>query len=399
MALVSGTILLGRPSPRKIHQQLVEGGSGASFYRDIHDLIDENRAFYDAAFDAVQDDRRLAMRRTGVLVVDEHVIPHTSNGIEGVSYQYSTTQKKSIAAISIITMHYRCSNVEYPVSFDIYRRYKELQACDKTELYREKNAIVREMFRTICGRKNSPSLVLMDSFFMTKENVLELKQLGVNYVSRPKRNWCCNYKHKPYSMEELFDSIPLNEFVEVKTSNKKGKQPRIQKVAIRDVFFSKIGKHRVVFIDCTKESRSEADLDGSETKTTASGRKFRLFVTDVLTWDAATILKKYAHRWAIETSYQDMSQNLALHGCKWRELRAQYFFIALTFLCYLFLAWTKVHGHLSRHGSSPRTIGQLKQGFTHYCQEEYTTWHISQNNDECSRVLNQYILQTIYCCN
>ena len=45
---------------------------------------------------------------------------------------------------------------------------------------------------------------------------------------------------------------------------------------------------------------------------------FRVFVTNEVTWDAATILGYYALRWTIETSYRDLSQDLNLHGCVFR---------------------------------------------------------------------------------
>jgi hypothetical protein len=157
-----------------------------------------------------------------------------------------------------------------------------------------------------------------------------------------------------------------------------------QIVAVRDVYILQIGKHRVVFVDCTKEKRKKNDKEAAETRTTASGRKFRLFMTNVLTWDVATILAKYRFRLTIETSYRDINQHLSPSGCKFRELGVQYFFIALTFLCYLFLNWVKVHGCLSRNNQKSRTVGKLKNTFCHYSQYQYHAWlkELEQENGE-----------------
>nr|MDO8114690.1 transposase [Candidatus Sigynarchaeota archaeon] len=82
-------------------------------------------------------------------------------------------------------------------------------------------------------------------------------------------------------------------------------------------------------------------------------------------------MAKYSLRWTIETNYRDMNQHLSFDRCMWRELSAQYFFIALTFLCYLFLAWAKVYAFLARYNSKLRTLGELKKGFIHYCRDQY----------------------------
>jgi len=85
-------------------------------------------------------------------------------------------------------------------------------------------------------------------------------------------------------------------------------------------------------------------------------------------------LSTYSLRWAIETSFQDLNQNLALHGCKWRELRGQECFLALAFLCYLFLVWAQAHGDLARYGAKHGTLGQARESFKCYCQEEFSDW-------------------------
>ena len=396
MALMAGTILLSQPSPNAIHHELVTGDGKATFYRDIHDLATDIPTLYNDAFVAMQGDSKLAMRKDGVLVIDEHLIEHSSTDIEGVAYYYSPSEEKHIIAMSMITMHYYRGSVEYPVAFELYRRLAELKKRGKEEDYEAKNEIVRALIREFFTRKGAPSLALFDSFFMTKENVLLLKALHVNYISRPKRPWTCSYKHKKYSLEELFETIPVKEFKNVTVRNPKSGKEKEQLTAVRDVYFLRIGTHRVVFVDCTKETVEKNDKEAAETKTTASGRKFRLFVTNVLTWDAATILSKYSLRWTIETSYRDMNQNLSLSGCKWQELSAQYLFIALTFLCYLFLAWARVHGCLAGYNSELRTVGQLKEAFSHYCQHHYYNWwKVLEQQSKTSNV-DKWIIERVY---
>ena len=120
MALMVGTILLFQPSPNAIHHVLVTGEGKATFYRDIHGLAIGMPTLYIDAFVAIQGDSKLAMRKDGVLVIDEHLIEHSSTDIEGVAYYYSPSEEKHIIAMSMITMHYYRGSVEYPVAFEGY---------------------------------------------------------------------------------------------------------------------------------------------------------------------------------------------------------------------------------------------------------------------------------------
>ena len=394
--LMAGTMLLSLPSVNKIHDELVTGEGKSSFYKDVRDLAIGKSTLYDEAFAAMQGDSKMAMRKNGVIILDEHLIEHTSEDIEGVACYYSPSEERHVLAMSTITLHYWAGTIEYPVAFKIYRRLKELEKCGKAQDYKKKNDIARDMLRDVFARKGAPSLALFDSGFMTKKTVQLLKTLNVNYISRPKRPWKCSYKHKRYSLEELFETIPANEFKAVVVKNPKTGKKKTRLAAVRDVYIPQIGKHRVVFVDCTREKPKKGDKEAAETRTTVSGRRYRLFITNVLTWDAATILSQYSLRWTIETSYRDMNQHLSLSGCKWRDLSAQYFFIALTCLCYLFLKWAGVHGFLARYNVELRTIGQLEQGFCHYSQHQYHEW-LKELEQGCGeRGSNEWILARVY---
>jgi hypothetical protein len=396
MALISGTILLAKASPNSIQHDLMSCEGASTFYHGIHDLAIGMPTLYDDAFKAVQKDGRLKIRSTGIMVIDEHLIEHTSKNIEGVASYFSPSEKKYINAMSILTMHYWHGTIEYPVMFRIYRRLKELQGRKQEQDYKIKNDIVREMLHEVSALKGLPVTFVFDSAFMTKETALVLKAMGKNYISRPKRPWIVSYKHKRYSIEELFESIPVKEFGVVEVRNPKTRKTKKQLAAVRDVYIPRIGMHRVVFIDCTKERGCENEKEAAETCTAPSGRKYRVFMTNVLTWDAGKILAKYSVRWTIETSYRDMNQCLSLSECKWRELSAQYFFIATTFLCYLFLAWVRVHGFLAGYNSELGSMGQLKEAFIRYCQHQHVLWWIEAKQQSNNDPAERWILARVY---
>ena len=381
-ALITGTILLDKPSPNKIHAEVVAGDGKGTFYKDIHQLADEMPERFGEIFKSLQEDPKIAMKSDGVLVLDEHIIPHSSEDMEGVSWFHSTSEDKKILGMSAITLHYYRRGIEYPVDYWFYRRWEELQKWHAEQEYNEKNEIARTLLKKACSMPGCPNVVVMDSFFMSKENILVLKEYHKKYVSRPKRNWTCVYQHKKYSFVQLFESIPPTEFQCIDITNPKTEKVKKQVVAVRNVFIPRIGTHLVVFIDCDRSKAENEGEDDAESIETGTGRKFRVFVTNEVTWDAATILAYYAIRWTIETSYRDMSQDLNLHGCKWRELRGQYCFVSLTFICYLFLTWLKAHGFLTGYGDELRTVGQCKEAFIHYCQVQFSAW-FSDLKDKC----------------
>ena len=121
-ALISGTILLKKPSPNKIHEEVTAGDGKGTFYKDIHDLASEMPVRFSEIIRNVQEDSKLAMKQDGVMVLNEHIIPHSSDEMEGVALFRSSSEKKDILGMSIINLHYCRHDVEYPVDYMFYRR-------------------------------------------------------------------------------------------------------------------------------------------------------------------------------------------------------------------------------------------------------------------------------------
>lgn len=373
-ALIVGKILLQKGSPNRIQDELVTAPSKSTFYRDIHRLAMEMPGLHEGLIINIQKNARMAMRPDGYISIDEHVIPHTSTDIEGAGYFYSTSEDKNIIGMSLISTHYYDSGKEYPVFFKYYRKKDELEKWHKESDFLEKNQIARELVTRLCALPNSPKTFLLDSFFMTKLTVKVLQKYKKDYVSRPKRNWVATYLHKRQSLADLYDTIPADEFKDTTVINPKTKKEKTYKTAIRDAFFASIGTHRIVFIDAEGRGDDSGVIDDGMVQESTRRRKFRVFITGNLTWDAAKILSTYAIRWTIETNFRDMSQNLGLHGCQWQTMEGQYCFTALTFMCYAFLMWVALFGMLVGFGDRIETIGEIKAAFIHYCQDQFSTW-------------------------
>ena len=258
--LLAGMILLEKPSPRKIHDELLTEASQRTFYREIHALAEMMPTYYGEIVAEVQKDSRMQMRTDGLIAIDEHIIIHSSPGIEGVGNFYSTTERGLVLGHFLIFAHYFRRDVEYPVMFRGYRKEVDLIQSDKEEEFEKKNAIARDIISDLCDMPTCPRLFLMDSYFMTKENAKLLQDRKRAYVSRPKRSWKGSIdKTGKKDLGEIFDLIPPDEFQPTVVKNPKTRKCKTYQTAVRNIFFAKIGFQRVVFIDCDL-TYSEQDL-------------------------------------------------------------------------------------------------------------------------------------------
>ena len=399
-ALITGKIALEKPSPNKINEQLVTGPSKATFYRRIHELATKMPEHVLKILGRLQEDPAMVMKPQGVISIDEHIIPHSSKKIEGVGYFYSTTRGDVALGMSLISSHYFGDNLEYPLLHDFFRKQDELEARGMADQYRPKNQVVRDMIEKLCSFSTCPDLFLFDSFFMTRDNARLLKRLGRNYISRPKRSWYGTWQGCRQSLGDIFDRIPAEDFKVTAVRNRKTGKTKYYMTATLDIFFKGLGTNRVIFIDvdrkldangkpvATDEDKQDDDksckkdmvkdgeplLDERDVNESPLKRKFIVYICSNLEWDASKILSTYTLRWTIETCYRDLSQNIGLHGCQWRDAAGQHCFVGLSFICYWFLQWARRHGILSRYGSDIRTLGSLKRAFIHYCQDEFYSW-------------------------
>ena len=360
-SLMNGKLILKNFTPNKVHSSLIEGDSKRTFYRDIHALSDDMNGNLFNYFKNMQKISQFRMERSGFIAIDEHINSHCSDNIESVSYFYSTSHKKPIMGQSMISAHYYDQKIEFPIGFSFYRRKEELQKYGLEHTHKKKNEIFRDIIDKLCTLENCPDTILMDSYFMTKENARHLNQHDLIFVSRIKRNWKGTYNHRSMNMTELCSTIPINDFQLTSVNNSKTKKVRGYYCAVRDIYFRGIGPLRVVFVDASRFISSDGTLitndpdllddsiESEQTSETVS--HFHVFVTNQLSESAENILSANTLRWTIETGYRTLNQGFELAKCQFRSVAVQYCFIGLTFFCYWFLLLLQIqrlHGYNGR---------------------------------------------------
>jgi len=313
---VYGLLIHERASIKNIAESTIEGINERQMNREIHELSAKCDDLLRLNLKKLQEVPGLAIRPSGVIALDEHIIPKAGKHIEGVDYFHTSAGQKDILGLSLISTHYYGGAVEYPLDRDLFRRQQELEKWGKQALYRSKNEIARSLIRRYHQLGLPCTTWVMDAYFMTKENVKELTSLGYSYISKIKRNWVINFQRTRWSVAELYESLSEGEFERVEVINAKTKERRYFMAASREVFINQRGVHKVVFV---KELEKNAMGEWCE--------KYQdgwiCLVTNMKEQEQKTILQTYMKRWVIETSYRDDTQELQLNGCRWRNIEGQ----------------------------------------------------------------------------
>lgn len=384
---VYGILVNHRASIKNIAENTIQGQNERQMNRIIHQVSSKAREMLLHNLQALQKISTLAMRPSGVVSIDEHVIPKTGKHIEGVDYFYSTSENKEILGLSMINTHYYGGSFEYPIDCLLYRRLQELEKWGKQELHVPKNEIARQLIRSYHELGLPCKVWVMDSYFMTKENVKLLDTYDYSYVSKIKRNWVVTYQRQRWSVGDLYESIPETEFKQIEAVNSKAKKKRYFLMAHRDVFISKIGEQRIIYLRELEKEPSGAFHEKYKSS-------WMCLVSNMLETSPKGILQTYMKRWTIETSYRDESQELHLKGCMWRDIEGQYCFITLVFLAYRLLMWASRLGLLSPYSPQVDTIGKKREAFRRFHEQVFGEW-ITSLKQECKKCAMAKVLYAL----
>lgn len=388
-SIITGMIIMDKPSLNKISEDTVGGFGERKMNREIHKLSKLMPDYFQNLFQKFQSNPQTKILQSGFMILDEHILEKTGENIEGVDYFYSTRENKPILGLSMINTHYWDNRKEFPGLFDIYRRERELKKYGKEANYRKKNDIARDLIQKIYNSGCKSKFWLADAFFFTRKNTKYLLDLGASYISRLKTTWKVTYNHRKWTVPELFQSIPTNEFKLIYATNPKTKKTKPFFVAVRNVYLKGIGNHLVVFVKEVKKLSDGSIVEKEE-------EKWRALVTNRLDFTAKEVVEPYMIRWAIETGYRDENQNLHLHGCMWRNIEGQYCYISLVFMAYMFLCWANFRGDLDRFKENRRTLGAKKDAFQNYCIEQFGNY-LNSLKEQCKECkLAQIIYDNIY---
>lgn len=192
------------------------------------------------------------------------------------------------------------------------------------ELVLKKTNVAISMIRRAIKKGFKAQYILADSWFFNTELVKFAKDNHVHLISRPKfNNWYYKYKDKAYTLGQLVNKFRYNK-------NKKwNRQLRMHFVQIR-VEFNGIPIQLFLY----KEKKRAS--------------KWCAIASSDLEISAQKAFKVYQNRWAIETSYKELKQQLKYGKCMSRDFDGQIADATLTLMAYNQLSHIKaINDHQS----------------------------------------------------
>lgn len=325
------------------------------------------------------NDRRIEQMKTAVkayrhredraaLIIDDTLCEHVGNLFEYVARHYHHAEDRYPLSHNLVTSHYVCGEIRFPVELLVYRRYEEQTEWqefvkkhfpereipktkkDQQQFHKEVDPILlldkafkakHDQFKTkitlaislleqAVAHNLSFEMVLFDGWYLTKEFIAAVELIEKDWISILKKNRNLEVnsfvlKDKdgqviPLSgphikVEDLVPLIPSNAFRLIEVAGQK------YWCFSRNVSIPTLGKVRLVI------SYDNPELKGN----------FVVLVTNRLDWSPEFIIQSYLRRWPIETFYQDSKGQLGLDEYRMRTAKAFQKHWCLVFVAYSFL--------------------------------------------------------------
>lgn len=274
---------------------------------------------------------------TGYLIIDDVFIPKPhANRIEGVYNDFDHSLKEHTKGMRIVVIIWCNGSVRIPVAWAIWHkekkerigltakgkpRYKHTGEClleinGQTMPYRTKNQIAVELLEHVLSRGLKAQYITFDNWYASSKNLQYIAQnryaIELHCYSRLKNNRKVIYQGQEKSVEAIARLFPITSF-----NHKHG-------AYIKAIEIDLPGYGDIKLLLVRQDSHSEP------------GKTKYLFSTDIFA-SAPEILLRYRSRWAIETVFRDLKQNLNLGSCQATTLEAQKSHLALSLFAFVLL--------------------------------------------------------------
>lgn len=302
------------------------------------------------------------------LIVDDTLCEHVGTLFEYVARHYHHAEDRYPLSHNLVTSHYVCGDVRFPVDMLVYRRYEEQTRWEefvkkhfpergipktkkaRQQFHKEVDPILlldeafkalHDQFKTKINlamtlleqaieQGLSFDVVLFDGWYLAKEFITAIERAEKDWISILKKNrnlevnsfvlkdkegQVISLPGPHIKIEDLVPLIPTNAYRRVEVENKS------YWCFTRNVAIPSLGKVRLVIA-----------FDNAERK-----GDFVVLVTNRIDWSAEFIIQTYLCRWPIETFYQDSKGLLGLDEYRMRTAKAFQKHWCLVFVAYSFL--------------------------------------------------------------
>lgn len=289
----------------------------------------------------------------GFLILDDVLISKRySCQIEGVYNEFDTKDKERLKGMRVVMLIWSNGVIRIPIAWAIWHkedkqfigltrkgiaRYQHTGLCllkinGAAVPYKTKNQIGLELLSKALAKGLRPEYVTFDSWYAGKKNLKSLRLLALPCYSRLKINKKIIFQGAEMSLKQLAGRFASSTFDHKHDAY----------IKAVEVVFPGYGEIKLLLI------RKDKHVEPGSTKFILS--------TD-LRASAPQILLRYRSRWAIETMFRDLKQNLNLETCQVRSLAMQQSHLAFSLFAFVVL---ELQPDLTFNSTIAKTIGEKK---------------------------------------
>lgn len=335
ITFIEGMLLGGCGSINAISSVCLEKMDQSSLNRFINNTRWDPRKLNEERLKLLQNNLQTRSVETGFLIIDDTILEKTGKKMEGTSYHYNNSKKKSINGHNLVTSHYRDGKKDYPLHFELYRRKQELEEKGELEKFKTKIDIAIELIDAAIAANIRCKVAVFDSWYFAKQICDHLILHGIDWVSRAKLNRVINLPEGKINLEVWIKNLPDSHFTPCPVPLLLEDEESGEKIEYQYVYETILNLSDLDSVKCIVIKKELDDETGI------------VLVSSRTDWNAKKIITIYRMRWKIETFYRDSKQNLGLGNYYLRSLSGIKRYWTLIFLSYTFLQYCTSFGILS----------------------------------------------------
>lgn len=248
------------------------------------------------------------------LIIDDSIAHKWGKKMEGVGWHYCDTDKKvmlghNLVSSTVVVVKEGAVAYQTPLDVALYRKKGD---CEKGREFQSKIALAIQFVQEFETPVGTRPILLIDSWYASASLLSISQSEGFDYVTPLKSNRVVFLNRKRTKLAQLARRGAGWKRITVK-------KERFW-VTTHEVFLKGLGMVNLVI---SKRQRY--------------GTSFKAFITSRLDWSPSRILNAYAHRWAIETVYEDTKVHLGLDQYQIRKAEGIEKYWEIVFTAYQFL--------------------------------------------------------------
>lgn len=272
-------------------------------------------------------------------LLDDTLLEKVGKFIESAGFHFDHTKNDYVYGHQIVTSGYVFQSGFYPFLLELYSK---LEQCKKEGLvFKTKVEIALEILKKAIAF-HKPSVVLIDSWYCTKEIFDFLDSEGIQYIIASKSNRIFFHRGKRRKISEFTKTIR-----QVSIVKKDCYEYQVKSVM---AYFEDLGVKRLVFVRRRKIGERYYD-------------DWNSLITNIMDVSDETIITFYGNRFSIDCFHKEAKQLLGLGKSQLRKRRGVVRHLHLVAVAYCLLklaAWLK-RGW--KHLSIPERIRNIKEYF------------------------------------